>query len=82
MVHEQLWLLLSEYKEADLINAELVFIVLRLMMDQIKIPADRLALKIQEYMFQHRENKKNDIQHQSSDAAVLTDLFAGSMSSC
>lgn len=60
MIHEQLWILLSNYKDVDFIDAEIVFIVVRLLMDNIKETADTLAVDIHECLLQYQQKNPSD----------------------
>lgn len=60
MVHEQLWLLLSGDPDAETVDTDIITPVFLLLLSEIKVPVEQLAIKIQECILEHRKNTQGD----------------------
>jgi hypothetical protein len=58
--HEQFWLLLSQKSMKKQLDIELLYSVLRILLDPVKIPISTTASLIEQYLEKFEENPSND----------------------
>jgi hypothetical protein len=55
VLHEQLWMLLADYKEVDHIDAEFAYIIFRLLLDPANLTLDESSKMLGDYIHQYKE---------------------------
>ncbi len=74
MIHEQLWLLLSGDRDAETVDADLITPVFLLLLSEIKVPVETLAIKIQECILEHRKNFQGE---NDGSPKIFSEIIAG-----
>jgi len=57
VMHEQLWNILSHKTDEELIDAEFVYILFRILLDPAQLPVDEISKILEDYIRKYRENQ-------------------------
>lgn len=60
LIHEQIWMLLTNQRDVEYVDAEFTYIVLRLLLDPASLGVGELAKMLDDYIQQYREALEED----------------------
>ena len=69
--HEQFWLHLSQKSYKKFIEVELLYSILRILLDPVKIPSKITAQLIDQYLEKFEENQAKPMKHEEKGCFCL-----------